>query len=82
LIKTLKKKLNKKEIKMYIVETMCGNFSHIIGKFEEEWEAVDFLQSKILEDTQEMLKEDPEYSWEEAEELAGSYYALYNEDDL
>jgi hypothetical protein len=67
---------------MYIVEELCGSFNHIIGKFDEEWEAIDFLQEKIIEDTEELLKEDPEMSWEEAEELAGSYYALYNEDDI
>jgi hypothetical protein len=67
---------------MYVVETMCGNFAHIIGKFESEEEAIDFLQERIVEDTQEMIKENPEMSWEEAEELAGSYYWLYDEDDL
>jgi hypothetical protein len=67
---------------MYVVEEMYRNYSHIIGKFEEEWEAIEFLQEKFQEDTEEMIKDDPEYSWEEAYELSGSYYALYNEDDI
>jgi hypothetical protein len=67
---------------MYIVEELYGNFTHIIGKFEEEWEAVDFLQEKIQKDTQELLKDDPDLSYAEAEELAGSYYALYKGDEI
>jgi hypothetical protein len=67
---------------MYIVEEMYGNFSHIIGKFEEEWEAIDFLYERIEEHTQELLKENPNLSYEEADELAGSYYWLHNEDAL
>jgi hypothetical protein len=67
---------------MYIVEEMCGNFAHIIGKFESEEEAIDFLLPKIQKDIEEMMKDDPKLSYEEADALAGSYYWLYNEDDL
>jgi hypothetical protein len=64
----------------YIVEELFGNYSYIIGVFDEENEAKDFLLNDCIKNhTDSILKDNPEMDYEEARELASSYYHFYKE---
>jgi hypothetical protein len=64
----------------YVVEELFGNYSYIIGVFNEEYEAVDFLINDCIKNhTDSILKDNPDMDYEEARELASSYYSYYKE---
>jgi hypothetical protein len=65
---------------MYIVEELCGNFSHDLGEFEEFEEAQDFLIPLITQDATTLLADNPDYAEDMAWELAASYYHIREED--
>ena len=65
---------------IYKVYQMMGNFSSLMGEFEEEYEAVDYVTENAMKDVEEEYSDDLSYMTEEdfqmAYENAVSYYGI------